>query len=235
MLPCPSFLRLPCLTIAAVCVLAASGTARAFEPVPYLPPRVGLEVHFEMRDGPEGKRVGQATHRIIGVTGTEVTFKSASEQKLGTRSFKFDNVVVSRYGIAPREVSTGKSGTTAKADWKPLDAFWPLLPDKTVYLNFEVFRTGRGAMAKPYMRGRSSYTAVRAETITVLGEDHDTIVLERETFEEILAAKNPIKRRIRYRIWWSRKVHWMVRMALSGESGGKRYERVVFVTKLVAP
>lgn len=232
--PCRPVVRFPFfMTATAVLVLAT--TAHAFEPVPFLPPKIGLEVHFEMRDGPQGKRVGQATHRVIGVTGSEITFTSASEQKLGTRTFKFDNVIVSRYGIAPREVSSGKSGTTAKADWKSLDAFWPLLPDKTVYLNFEVFRTGRGARDKPYMRGRSSFTAVREETITVLGEDHDTIVLERETFEEILAAKKPIKRRIRYRIWWSRKVHWMVRMTLSGESGGKRHERVVFVTKLVAP
>ena len=171
------------------------------------------------------------------MSGKEVSFTSKTEQKLGSRTFKFENRIVSQYGIAPKRMTAGKSGTVAVADWTVLDTFWPLTAGKTVRLNFEIFRTTRRDIgkAKPYLRGRSAFTATGAERIDVLGEGHDTIVLERTTYDEILAAKTPVKREIRYRIWWSRTVNWMVRMEMIGTSGGKTYRRTVTATKLVSP
>lgn len=222
----------------AVLVLASTYLpAHAFDPVPYAPPKVGLEIHFDMRDGPGGKRVGEAMHRITGIAGKQVTFLSKSEQLLGKRSFKFSNDIVSQYGIAPRRVTGARSGTVTRADWQALDGFWPLLKDRTVYLSFQIFRShgGKRPDSKAYLTGRSSFTAIRTEKIDILGEEHEAIVLRRETVDEIVRAKKPIKRRIRYLIWWSLKVNWMVRMELSGTSGGTTYRRVVSVTKLVKP
>lgn len=211
--------------------------ALAFDPVPYAPPKIGLEVHYRMTTAGGGKTVGTAIHKITGTDGNEVTFSAKSEQILSSRTFSFDNLIVSQYGIAPKRMSGGKSATIAKANWSALDGLWPLAEGKQVFLNFEVFRATLKSIgsAKPYLRGRSSFSVLRAEKVRVLDAEHDAVVLERKTYDEILAAKKPIKREVTYHLWWSLQTHWVVRMEISGRHKGQPYKQIVTVTKLVQP